>query len=64
MARKMNRKGRNPGDPFVKLPNFVLDSMAFCSLSALSQALLIHLVRRHNGNNNGLIGLGHREGSR
>lgn len=60
----MNQKGRNPGEPFVKLPNFVLDSAAFGSLSALSQALLVHLVRRYNGNNNGLIGLGHRAGAK
>lgn len=64
MPRKMNRKGRNTEEPFVRLPNFVLDSAAHSSLTALSQALLVHLVRRHNGRNNGAIALGHRDGAR
>lgn len=60
----MNRKGRNPGEPFVKLPHFVLNSAAYFTLTALAQALLVHLIHRHNGNNNGRIGLSHRDGAR
>lgn len=61
----MNAKGRNPPrELFVQLPNFVVDSAAFCSLKALPQALLIHIIRRHNGRNNGAIALGHRDAAR
>ena len=61
MPKNINKKGRNNTPPFVQLPHFILDSAAFASLSPLAQALLVHLVRRYNGRNNGEIGLGHRK---
>jgi DNA-binding transcriptional regulator YhcF (GntR family) len=62
MGKKLNHKGRNVrGEPFVQIPHFVMDSPAYRSLTALSQALLNHIIRRHNGFNNGAIPLGHRE---
>lgn len=65
MPKKSNKKGRDVrGEPFVHLPHFVIDSDAYRSLRALAQALLVHLVRRYNGLNNGTIALGHREAAK
>lgn len=38
-----------------------MDSLAFRSLKPLPQALLVQMIRRFNGFNNGAIGFGHRE---
>ena len=62
MSKKTNQKGRSDkGPPFNQLFHFVIDSAAYRSLSPLSQALLTHVLRRYNGENNGALGLGHRE---
>lgn len=55
----MNAKGRSRnGVSFVHLPHYVMDSKAYRQLKCGPRALLIELIRRHNGWNNGSIGLG------
>lgn len=65
MAKRKNRlfpNGRNAtSTSFIMLENYVFDSPAFRSLRPGPRALLLELIRRHNGNNNGTIGLGVRE---
>lgn len=58
-----NRKGRNKSSNFVQLPFHMMDSAAWCGLSAFAQALWLHIVHRYNGFNNGEIGLSCREAS-
>lgn len=61
MAR-YNRKGRSKGNgPFVLLPHYMLNSMAWASLSPQDRAVYVELRRRFNGRNNGRIGLSVRE---
>jgi hypothetical protein len=57
--------GRNAvGPSFVMLPHYVMDSAAFRSLKSGPRALLLEIIRRHNGVNNGQIGLGAREAAK
>lgn len=59
---KTNRKGRSKsGPPFIQIYNYVFDSPAYRALKPGPRALLTELIRRHNGANNGRIGLGLRE---
>lgn len=61
-GRRPNKTGRSKGlSPFLMLPNWVFDSPAYRSLRPVARALLLELIRRHNGSNNGAIGLGERE---
>ena len=61
MAGK-DRKGRSKGGPpFIRVPNPVYDSAAFRSLSPGDVAVLLAVIRRFNGMNNGYIALGVRE---
>jgi hypothetical protein len=46
---------------YIKLPYPVYDSPAFASLKPIDIAVLILLIRKHNGHNNGAIVLGLRE---
>lgn len=60
--RKPLPNGRSAtAKPFVMLPWFVFDSPAYRSLKPGPRALLWELIRKHNGLNNGQIGLGVRE---
>jgi hypothetical protein len=52
-------KGKYP--PFIMLPHAVYDSPEFQALSATDIAVLLLLIRKHNGKNNGNIALGVRE---
>lgn len=52
--RKINRKGRNE-PTFSRLPHWVQDSVAYRSLKPGPRALLMELIRRYNGRNNGQI---------
>lgn len=52
--RKMNKKGRNE-PTFSRLPHWVQDSAAFRSLKPGPRALLIEMIRKYNGRNNGQI---------
>jgi hypothetical protein len=48
-------------DPFIMLPHAVYDSPAFAALKPIDIAVLLLLIRKHNGHNNGGISLGLRE---
>jgi hypothetical protein len=59
---KTNAKGRRrDAPPFVMLPWWIFDSLAYRSLHPVARTLLWEIVRRYNGANNGSIGLGQRE---
>jgi DNA-binding MarR family transcriptional regulator len=49
------------GEPFIKLPYAVYDSPAFATLKPIDIAVLLLPIHKHNGHNNGGIGLGLRE---
>jgi hypothetical protein len=48
-------------DPFIMLPHTVYDSPAFAALDPIHITVLLLLMRKHNGHNNGSIALGVRE---
>ena len=48
-------------EPFIMLPYAVYDSPAFATLKPIDIAVLLLLIRKHNGYNNGAISLGLRE---
>lgn len=61
-GRRIGHDGRSKlSAPFVMLPHYVMDSTAYRSLKPGPRALLLELIRRFNGFNNGRIGLGLRE---
>jgi hypothetical protein len=62
VARRADRKGRSKGgQPFLKLEKWIFQHPAFRALTLTARALLLELIARHNGSNNGCIGLGERE---
>jgi|SRR5215469_9383572 len=48
-------------EPFIMLPYAVYDSAEFTKLKPIDIAVLLLLIRKHNGHNNGSISLGLRE---
>lgn len=46
---------------FVMIPHIVIDSAAYQSCKPTERAILVELVRRYNGYNNGFIGLSARD---
>ncbi|NRP19899.1 hypothetical protein LPJGGPFB_03157 [Ensifer adhaerens] len=59
---KQDKRGRSSGgERHVRLPEWLLASAAWRSLSVYSKLLYIEIKRRYNGNNNGDISLSHRE---
>lgn len=61
-GRGVNAKGRSKrSPPFVMLPHYVLKSAAYCSLKPGPVSLLVQIVLRYNGSNNGQIGFGRRD---
>ena len=58
---RVNRKGRNKFEPFIRLHRGVTNSEAWKSLSCEARCLLIEIWARHNGSNNGQIPYSHRE---
>lgn len=48
-------------DPFIMLPYDIYDSAIFAALEPIHIAILLLLIRKHNGHNNGAIALGVRE---
>lgn len=61
-GRGKDPKGRSTaGPPFIQLPHWIYDSPAYRSLSPQDRVLLQAVIRRYNGVNNGLIGLGVRD---
>jgi hypothetical protein len=55
----MSKKSKNP--PFIRLPYAVYDCPEFARLSGTDIAVLLLVIRKHNGSNNGNISLGTRE---
>jgi hypothetical protein len=51
-------------EPFIMLPYGVYDSLGFTALRPIHLALLLALIRKHNGRNNGAIAFGIREAAR
>ena len=58
---KVNRKGRNDGAKHVRMYWWLLDSPAYRHLSCYGRALLVEVIYRHNGENNGHILMSVRE---
>jgi hypothetical protein len=62
-GRKVNKAGRSEGEArFVQIPYWVLETAAARSLSGTAFKVLIYVVKRFNGVNNGAIGFGSRSG--
>lgn len=63
--RGVRHNGKSKGgQPFVMVPNYMFDSPAFRSLDRVARCLLLELIRRHNGHNNGEIALGQRDAAK
>ena len=60
MARA-NAKGRNDGAKHVRMYWWLLDCPAYRHLSCYGRALLVEVIYRHNGDNNGRILMSVRE---
>lgn len=60
-ARKLRGQGKLTGPSFIQLPHHVKRSIEYHGLSLAARALLIELIDRYNGSNNGMIVLGRRE---
>ena len=58
---RVNRKGRNKFEPFIRLHRGVTNSEAWKGLSCEARCLLIEIWARHNGQNNGRIPYSYRE---
>ncbi len=58
---KVNAKGRNDGAKHVRMYWWLLDSPAYRHLSCYGRALLIEIIYRHNGENNGRVLMSVRE---
>lgn len=62
MPSHHTRKGRSKrGGPFLCLRHFMVDSVAWLSLSAGARAVYLEILRRYNGSNNGHLALSARE---
>ncbi|MDH2927057.1 helix-turn-helix transcriptional regulator [Lonepinella koalarum] len=57
MADHKNNKDRRINEKFLALPNSVLDSLAFRSLTGNETKVFIHLCRKYNGTNNGNLAI-------
>lgn len=57
MAKKRNAPTEAVSGRYVPLPHSVLDSTAFRACGHMAKALLLELMRQHNGTNNGHIRL-------
>lgn len=61
--RRANATGRSQGEPrFVQLPYWVLESERARLLSGTAFKVLVYLLKRFNGSNNGRIAFGLRSG--
>jgi len=61
-VRKRRRCRWKSGDLFVQLPFWVLETPATRALSATAFKLLVYILKRYNGSNNGRIAFGARSG--
>jgi len=62
--KRLRGYGNSSGDRFVKLPFWLLNSEAWKRLSLPGRCLLVELLKRYNGFNNGDISFSHREAAR
>jgi DNA-binding transcriptional ArsR family regulator len=62
-ARRIKGRGSHSGPAFIQLFHYVKRSTSYHGLSPIARALLIELIDRYNGINNGMIVLGVREAS-
>ncbi|WP_439293944.1 helix-turn-helix transcriptional regulator [Lonepinella sp. BR2882] len=53
MSKNTNNKNRQITGKFIAIPNSVLDSLAYRSLTGNETKVFIHLCRKYNGTNNG-----------
>lgn len=59
---RTNHKGRSDNPVrFIRLNHNLLRSDAYCALTPQERAVLIEVMRHHNGSNNGRIGLSSRQ---
>ena len=61
--RRLHAFGMSGPERFVQLHHWMLDSPAWNSLSLPARCLLIEILKRYNGYNNGQISFSHREAS-
>ncbi len=62
---RLHKNGRNAGSTaFLMLDHYIFDCLAYRTMKPGPRALLDELIRRHNGSNNGRIGLGQREAAK
>lgn len=61
MSKRGKRSDRHGGKHFVQLPEWLLVSPAWRSLSVGARALYVEMKRRYRGSNNGDLRLSHRE---
>jgi DNA-binding MarR family transcriptional regulator len=57
----LKESARLIGEPFFPIVHSLFDSDAFRGLKPVERDILMLLLRRHNGHNNGTIRLGNRE---
>lgn len=57
----MGKQWKNRGQPFLRVINAIYDHPAWKELSADARCILLELIRRYNGRNNGFITLSCRE---
>ena len=60
-ARRLKGQGKHHGPSFIQLFHYVKRSVEYHSLSGTGRSLLIELIDRYTGVNNGMIVLGVRE---
>ena len=58
---KADRKGRSKTEPFIRLHRGVTNSAAWKALACEAKCLVLLVWERHDGANNGVIPLSHRE---
>ena len=62
-GRKVNKTGRSEGGPrFIQLPYWLMETPAFLALKPNAKCVLLFMVKRFDGANNGRIAFGVRSG--
>lgn len=54
-SKRKRSNGRSPKEPFVRLPNRLIDAPAFISLHPSALQVLLMLARQYSGGNNGAL---------
>ena len=62
--RKVNAKGRNEFEKFVKLDHYMLSSDAYRLLSPQARVLLVEFIFKFDGRNNGLLFMSQRDAAK